>query len=347
MLLSRPSARAHVTWNAVKQLRLLHWMQAPVLSRQIEQSWWRLSSAADSARRANEPTDQLPPAFWDALDALDRLHVDGIADAHLGDPDRAEKMRPLRRGERGLLECAGFAGAENAVLWNARLVTIARDEIIECRHAPLGSRATRCTCGTAIDLPGYTGPHSSLCQRLQSLVRSSHEEAAPPTLVHGQIAPIAEHDGVGILALAVVADGTPRVLDWEGGRWGGNALHLRQGEMSVGYVGVCQSETHQIKPLLFEAVHDDLKHLVAELVDLLLLSLNVEHVQPFAVCLGGGIPSGWLTKVAARLPAHPARPCHTRPAWLARIRWALLTFHSAGARPHVSGKPRHTPMYRM
>jgi hypothetical protein len=38
MLIRRPIWRAHVTWNAVKQLLFSHWMHAPTRSLQSEQT---------------------------------------------------------------------------------------------------------------------------------------------------------------------------------------------------------------------------------------------------------------------------------------------------------------------
>ncbi|KAI3488261.1 hypothetical protein L1887_47800 [Cichorium endivia] len=55
---------------------------------------------------------ELPPCLWDALDAVDGFHVDGVADAGFGHPHGAEEMGPLARG--CLLEGAALVRAEEA-----------------------------------------------------------------------------------------------------------------------------------------------------------------------------------------------------------------------------------------
>lgn len=117
-----------------------------------------------------EITVEPPPASGDSLDAVDRLHVDRVADANLGNKQSTEQVSP--GGARGgLLKGAALVRTETA---GDRLV--GRD----------GAFAAEPLVGRDV---GHT----------------------VAVLVDGQIAAIAENNGIRLLCFSVIANGTDTV----------------------------------------------------------------------------------------------------------------------------------------
>lgn len=117
------------------------------------------------------------------------------------------------------------------------------------------------------------------------------------TLVDGEVAAVAEDDGVGVLALAVVADGALAVLAREGVGALGHVARLREAgggvsEPRASYTGERGRGAHEVEPLLFDLVHDDFKDLVRDEGEAVALAVAVERVEPQLVCVaracGGG-----------------------------------------------------------
>lgn len=109
---------------------------------------------------------------------------------------------------------------------------------------------------------------------------------AVTVLVNSEIAAIAEDDCVGILALAVIADSTLAVLTSFGiGVVGICPLSCNVGACTGTVACLWWDAFHQIKPLLFELVEDDLKDLVGDGIEAVLASVVVESIEPLLILL--------------------------------------------------------------
>jgi hypothetical protein len=86
-------------------------MQAPILTRQILQFYHEKGNEVSLNPAMNDQTSshQFPTAFRDRLGPLYWLHIDGVANSDLRNPDCAQEMCPSGIG--GLLESAGFGWA--------------------------------------------------------------------------------------------------------------------------------------------------------------------------------------------------------------------------------------------
>ena len=164
---------------------------------------------------------------------------------------------------------------------------------------------------------GAVGRHGTLAAEPLAL---GDVRDAVAVLVYGQVAPVAEDDSVRILTLAVVADGTERVL---GERF------LCVGRRAAFFRVLGGDLLHQRKPLFFQPVDGDLKRLAGDRVKLLPSPLGIERLEPLAVCAVSPHP--------ASTPAYPARPCHTQPFGPAPPQSAP---HAADTCAVTSGPPR-------
>ena len=123
--------------------------------------------------------------------------------------------------------------------------------------------------------------------------------------MYGQITPITEYDRIAVLSLRVIADGARRVfrghrevrlgyvlgLQDEDNRSFSSSNH-RKGKRVASSRSAQESrhktDTHKVKPLLLQPVHDNLKRLVRHGVLLVLLPVVVHGGEPFLVCGEGG-----------------------------------------------------------
>lgn len=99
--------------------------------------------------------------------------------------------------------------------------------------------------------------------------------------------------------------------------------------------------TYQIKPFLFQPIHDNLEELVRRFVELFFLAFLVDVVQPFLICEPLSIYRG-----GSRTATYLVRPYHIRPGWLVHSPTALDIWMIQTPIPAVSTRG-HLPMYRM
>jgi hypothetical protein len=151
---------------------------------------------------------ELPARARDRVDARDGLHERRVHDLRLAHPERAEEVDPLALHR--LLERAAFVRAQQALL--RTLVSVSLPTLVNKASVRRRARATPCTCGTATGPRGCTARRSSLLPMLGCTVCGETEKAGVRTLVHGEVAAVAEDDRVHVLALGVVADRARRVV---------------------------------------------------------------------------------------------------------------------------------------
>jgi hypothetical protein len=142
----------------------------------------------------------------------------------------------------------------------------------------LGFPETQCTSDIAIDPLEYMVRHSNL-KHIRLLFREYPTQIdldGPPNYTHRKkqwhyYFRLQSRHRWHKSSLRMVT----RSPVWECS-WSANGLTVRRIDMAEG-------EAYQVEPFLLQTIHDYLKGLVRYLVQLLLLSFCVEHVQPFLI----------------------------------------------------------------